>query len=319
MFCAVLILNYNNYQDTIQCVDSILKYNTAPVKFVVVDNGSQERGCIDALDRYFRNRFQTDYQRLGQDAPVIRDLPKLTFVVNSSNEGYARGNNMGLRFIFADETIEDILVVNNDILFVEDIIPALKDKRAHLDRCGVVSPLLYHKDAKSIEYNCARKAPTHWEIILPFLFMKRDCFGYISRTSDKQKLLKTNPELINEAFFPIDLPSGSCMMVDKKLFESLHGFDPETFLYYEENILFAQLTQKGLVNYCVPKAECIHLGGASTRSSSSSFLQLYNLESADHYLKNYCRMTVAERCIWGLTKRMFRSRIKLMNFIKDRL
>lgn len=42
---AIIILNYNNYEDTINCIESIEKYNTADIKYVIVDNNSNREGC----------------------------------------------------------------------------------------------------------------------------------------------------------------------------------------------------------------------------------------------------------------------------------
>ena len=39
MSTAVVILNYNNSEDTINCIKSVEENNTADVKYVVVDNG----------------------------------------------------------------------------------------------------------------------------------------------------------------------------------------------------------------------------------------------------------------------------------------
>ena len=37
---AIIILNYNNPDATIACVESVERFNTAPVRYIIVDNGS---------------------------------------------------------------------------------------------------------------------------------------------------------------------------------------------------------------------------------------------------------------------------------------
>ena len=39
----------------------------------------------------------------------------------------------------------------------------------------------------------------------------------------------------------IELPSGSCMMFNAEALRIIGGFDPNTFLYYEEDILYKKL------------------------------------------------------------------------------
>lgn len=48
MKTALIILNYNNYEDTINCIESVETHNTASIKYIVVDNGST---CPDAVDK----------------------------------------------------------------------------------------------------------------------------------------------------------------------------------------------------------------------------------------------------------------------------
>ena len=57
---AILILNYNNYEDTINCIDSVEKFNSAPIKFIVVDNGSKRENVVGALDAYLKDKFEDD-------------------------------------------------------------------------------------------------------------------------------------------------------------------------------------------------------------------------------------------------------------------
>lgn len=43
---GIVILNYNNASATIACVESIIRYNTYPVKIIIVDNGSKREDVI---------------------------------------------------------------------------------------------------------------------------------------------------------------------------------------------------------------------------------------------------------------------------------
>ena len=51
-YTALIILNYNNYEDTINCIKSVEQYNTAPIKYVIVDNGSTRHECIAKLSGF---------------------------------------------------------------------------------------------------------------------------------------------------------------------------------------------------------------------------------------------------------------------------
>ena len=57
MRTGIVILNYNNSVDTINCIESVMKNNTAEIKIVLVDNGSPNKKVIEELADYVSKRF----------------------------------------------------------------------------------------------------------------------------------------------------------------------------------------------------------------------------------------------------------------------
>lgn len=302
MSTGVVILNFNGAQDTIACIRSIEEHNSSAVKYFIVDNGSQRENEVQVIQAFLVSTFP------GQEG-------KWTLIANPANEGYARGNNKGLQAAFADPDVEDILILNNDVCFADDILPALKSVRERLERPGILTPVLYNPNGR-IETPCARTFPSNWQVMLPFLLFKKDIFHILTRSSDSQKLLLTHRELLQEEAFPIGMPSGACMFIDKRLFQDLGGFDGGTFLYYEENILCKRIQEKGLVNYCIPTVRALHVGGASTSKAANLFLQKCNLESADYYLRNFASMTVPQRLVWSTTRALWNLKFRIKQIKK---
>ena len=289
MSIGIIILNYNSASETIRCIQCIEKYNSAPIKYIVVDNGSSNKDEVRRIESF-----------LGS----LPDDTRVTFVASDSNDGYARGNNKGLEIAFHDCEIEDILILNNDVFFDSDLIPELLSRRNQLQSPGILTPVLYNIGG-GIEYCCARTFPSNWEVILPFLFFKKDFLHILRKSSDSQKILLKNPEVINETSFPIGMPSGACMLIGKSLFEDIGGFDNGTFLYYEENILCKKLQEKGFVNYCIPTVHAQHVGGASTSKSNNLFLQKCNVDSADYYLRHFGKMNLIQSIIWRTLQQLW--------------
>lgn len=306
---AILILNYNGSNDTINCIRSIESCHSKPIKYIVVDNGSPDREEIDRLDRFFAQSGQS-YRRWNDNEIPTEELPYYSLLASSNNDGYARGNNKGLRLAWEDISIRTILVLNNDILFTEDILPSLLQFQRQQADCGLVTPLVISRRG-TIDHCCARKVPTNWEIIRRFGYFNRDFRHKLSQADKRQKILLNHPELKEQTSFPIDFPSGACMMIDKELFREIGGFDEGTFLYYEEIILFKKLQVVSRTNYCVPSVNCTHLGAGATQNQNSHFLQRCNLESASHYLSRYGQMTIAQRFVWSLVKGMWLLKFKL--------
>ena len=53
------------------------------------------------------------------------------------------------------------------------------------------------------------------------------------------------------------------MMLSRQLYESAGGFDPDFFMYAEEEELTWRITELGYDVVCVPQAKIIHLEGAT--------------------------------------------------------
>lgn len=280
---AIIILNYNNYEDTINCIESIENYNTADIKYVIVDNNSNRKGCKEELIHYLK--------KYGENACIIEDdnqqyaeLPYITLMLSSKNDGYARGNNKGLKLVENDKEVTDILILNNDTLFIQDIIPHLLKYYYSLPDAGIISPLLYNKECEP-DLRCGRKNTNIYKEIA------RKMFNYtlklthvdLSRKEYIISSIENIPELVE-----IELPSGSCMLINKSLFSKIGYFDPNTFLYVEENILYKKISSIKKKNYLCGNLKCIHLGGATTSTwETSKFLLECEKNSFVYYWKEY--------------------------------
>ena len=89
------------------------------------------------------------------------------------------------------------------------------------------------------------------------------------------------------------------MLFSKRLFEQIGSFDPHTFLYYEENILYQKLRAIGKTNWIFPKLKCIHLGASSTKHEVVYFMIKSSADSVCYYIENYTNAS-------KLTKLLFR-------------
>lgn len=265
MALGIVILNYNNAGQTIASVDSILRYNSAPCRIVVVDNCSTD-DSLSALSEYL-SEHESIFELIS--AP--------------DNGGYARGNNVGLEYLEDDQTIDKLVILNNDVLFTQDILPRLSEFLNSHPEAGVVSPLLYCRDGETIDYACARKDCSIREIIWTYLLYFTDICGILLNFSNKRKILLENPALLDSKAVEIELPSGSCFMIRKDLFRKIGYFDPNTFLYYEENILYRKLLKEGKKNYLLPGISCIHLGGMTTNKVAHSASYMKTSKSSGYY------------------------------------
>ena len=291
---GIIILDYNNASDTINCIESVVKYTTkGKYKVIVVENGSNE-STLSQISPFIKERGGMVFH---EQESISALLPAISLFISKTNDGYAEGNNKALRLFEKDETIDKILILNNDILFVEDIIPSLEKTMAKIPGCGIISPLLLKKDGVSIDYNCARHDYKKMQFFWEYLFSFKDFFGIIGKYEYHKKYLLNTPSLISKDYFDIELPSGSCMMIDKELFKRIGYFDNHTFLYFEENILYRKLLSVGRKNYLVPSIRCIHLGASTSKKSSSMFTMRCQMNSTAYYLKTYRNAPIMARYV----------------------
>lgn len=292
-YTAVIILNYNNFEDTINCIESVEKYNTGRIKLIIVDNASKRKGAVESLEHYLTDRYDNRlsiYTEPMTDFSQESSLTYCSYIKSKNNDGYACGNNKALKLAEQDSEIKYIIIVNNDVLFVENIIPKLQKEYEANDKTGILSPLLYKKGFSDIDYNCARKSESAAVTIGRFIFYYINFWGIKNRWDKRQQYLRKCPELKSTYKFEIELPSGSCLFINKELFRSIGYFDSNTFLYYEENILYQKLKRLGKINYILTGLKCIHLGASSTKKEKGYFMIKASADSACYYISNYTQV-----------------------------
>jgi N-acetylglucosaminyl-diphospho-decaprenol L-rhamnosyltransferase len=77
--------------------------------------------------------------------------------------------------------------------------------------------------------------------------------------------------------------SGSCLLLRRDAFDSVDGFDPRYFMYFEDVDLGDRLGRAGWLNVYVPAAEVVHIQGHSTARASAAMLAAHH-DSAYRYI-----------------------------------
>jgi N-acetylglucosaminyl-diphospho-decaprenol L-rhamnosyltransferase len=200
-------------------------------------------------------------------------------VVYSTNTGYAGGINRGVR---AAEPAEAILILNPDVRLQEKSLPplaaALEDPEV-----GIVAPQVRSPSgsvARSLrrEPSPARALGLNWTG-LPFFS------EYLTRSGDY------------EAPRTVDWALGAVLLMSRKCFDAIGGWDESFFLYSEETDACLRARDLGLLTRYEPRSAVIHIGGASGRNRSTHAMLIVNR------VRLYRRRhgTRAAWCYFGLT------------------
>lgn len=121
---GIVILNWNGWRDTLDCLTCIrgLNYPAELIEVVIVDNGSNDESVAQ-----------------------LRQQPDVTLLELPSNVGFAAGNNAGIRHVLA-KGCDYVLVLNNDTLVSLDFLMPLVQVFSRDPIAGLVSPKIRYKD-----------------------------------------------------------------------------------------------------------------------------------------------------------------------------
>lgn len=272
---AIIILNYKNYQDTVNCINSITNSANKDFFIVVVDNASNNNSLHEIEARISQDNDVQYWQGQTEFSTGV------LLVENKVNSGYAAGNNVGLK-IASQLGAKYLMVLNNDTLFSDHSLDKLKRVLDTNKDVLCSGPVLLKGDG-TLDYNCAKRRPT------PIDFFRFSYFGQWLKTSTWRKnyyYMIKSPQLSSET--EVDIISGSCMLFDGEKFKAIGFFDENTFLYYEEAIIHEKARKNNYKLVLVPDAKVIHLGAQSTTGHSTSLFTLNcEYKSLKYYLNTY--------------------------------
>ena len=127
---AVIIVNWNSYKFTFDCITSLKKCNYSNFKIILVDNGS-----ID---------FSIEQLR--------KDFKSLDIIKNKSNLGFTGGNNIGISKALK-ESFDYVMLLNNDTKVNADFLSLLVERLKNENNLGAIQPLILQMDNKNKVWN----------------------------------------------------------------------------------------------------------------------------------------------------------------------
>jgi GT2 family glycosyltransferase len=126
-FTYIIILNWNGWQDTIECVESCLKLTYPNFRILIVDNGS-----TDGSESILRERF-----------------PSIDLIQSGKNLGFAGGNNAGIRHVL-EQGADYIWLLNNDTIVDPSALNELVRVAQSDAEIGIVGSKIYYYDSPNI-------------------------------------------------------------------------------------------------------------------------------------------------------------------------
>lgn len=269
---VAVILNYMNYRETFQCVDSVLLQENADFEIIIVDNGSPNESYGEFLSRYRKN-------------PLVHVLK------TNQNYGFAKGNNVGIHYARRKLSADFVLLLNSDTeLMQKDAISVLLSK--YEENAAVISGRVVQERSLIPE--------TYYEYVeFPdtlFLYFQFICddYGFWDCAKKFSRLLRKERRA--------KVLHGSCLMLTPSFFKHYPLLYPRTFLYSEEVLLYISCRNAGLIQVQAEEAAILHKGKQSSKylyGNKDSVKRKYQIASYKYVVwesfKAYLRGCLCEK------------------------
>lgn len=232
---SVIIVNWNSREYVracLRCLSPELERITSEI--FVVDSGSFD-GCGEMLAAAY---------------------PSVRFIQAAENVGFPRANNLAA----AGATGEWLLLLNPDTEVQTGSVRRLLEVGDSVPGVGVVGARLVNTDG-SLQTSCVQAFPTLLGEILGIEWLRLRTPS--ARLWGMASLFDPS---IQVGY--VDMISGACMLIRRRVFEQVGAFSLDYFIYVEDVDLCRKVRMAGLKNLYVADALVLHHGGGSSRQVS---------------------------------------------------
>lgn len=259
----IIILNWNGWKDTIECLESVFRIDYPNYQVIVVDNGSTDGSVekikawakgeinIDLNSNTFLERFFSTTLVKPIDLVEIKDdgiskklyRYRLVLIKSCKNLGYAGGNNLGVRFALSNYS-DYIFLINNDVIVDRFVIQNFIDLSENKDGAGILGPKVYFYDNPNVIQS----------------------FGANINLWSGRGILIGQGEFDSHKYdlvLEVDWVSGAAMFIKKEVFEKVGVLDAGYFLCYEDTDFCLRAKKKGFKILVVPSSKIWHKGAHS--------------------------------------------------------
>ena len=254
MICIAL-LNWNGFDDTAECLESLAASTYDDYFIVLGDNGSHD-GSPDRLEKLCHSMgWQVHRTVLGKE--TWPELEKRCIILYDllENNGFSKANNMMVRYA-ARYSPEYFLLLNNDTAVEPDFLSRMLDFQKRRPQYRILTPMIRYYRNRDRIWNCGGRI--RWG------FRK---YWY------KDMLCSSVKE---EEFIDCTFVTGCCMLFTQDILNSDCAVFTERFFYGEEDFELAlRMRQRKIRMACVTGSVIYHKVGSSVSRHNSMTGRVY--------------------------------------------
>lgn len=318
---AVVVLNYENWRDTVRCLESLQALNYSNYQIIVVDNGSGNRS-VDKIKQWADGKLKVDsefvkynphlkpvfyveYDRKVAESGGMEEYEKelnkyptntrLLIIQTGENLGFSGGNNVAIRYALK-KNAEAVLIVNPDVIMQSTgSLNEMVETMFSNDDIFIVGPNVV--DISGNRQSPLREPNFLEECINPFVFTIKKRLG--NRAIGYLDPIKSDKP------YEVRKVAGCCFLMRMSFLKKIGLFDERVFLYCEEPILAAQVKNNKGKLFFVPDIIVKHCH----RKPSNIYLKEF-FKSRQYYLKNYKKYSTIQLWIINITHKLIGAIVK---------
>jgi GT2 family glycosyltransferase len=256
---GVVILNWNNADDTVSCLDAIAATVPRPSCVVVVDNGSVDNSAAAISARITRPESMVP-RAFEQSVTLIRA---------GANLGFAGGTNLGLAWLKANTRVTHFILLNNDATVSRSFFEDAADSIRQVGQDAIIGPTIYEDpERERLWYAGAKEIPM--------------------RALVQHKLSKPSSTVP----VPTDFVSGCAMIIGRRVIDKI-GMLAECYFpaYFEDGDFCQRARKAGVPVMYAPAPVVYHKVGSTVRAA--------NIENVLVHAKNRLRVVYVRRNYTG--------------------
>lgn len=266
---AIIILNWNGWEDTIECLESLNNIEYPDYDVIVVDNDSKN-DSIKKMKEYCQGNIKVESDFVSyspENKPIkvieytreesenvltdqeLMGLPsdkRFTLIKSETNSGFPEGCNIGMRYAL-NQGFEYILLLNNDTVVDREFLKELVDVAVTDGQIGILGSKIYYYNYPNILQ--AAGGRIRWNL------------GIISTYDGEDK---GQYDEISER----DYVYGTSLLLKKEVIDKISFMDPTFFFGVEEYDYCNKAIKAGFKVVYVPKSKVWHKVGASSKNLS---------------------------------------------------
>ncbi len=254
---VIILLNWNNAKDTIECVDSLLIAVKNTESYIVIfDNNSVDKSVKNIQQHLIKQRIEYSLydKQNGSFVPNVKAKnSKILLLQNDENFGFAKGNNEAIKVVkklFPDR-FDRFFLLNNDTIVQEKTLVSLFSCADKNKDIKVWTPVIVYADNPQIIWNAG---------------------GYLGKWGGKKYIghKKLRTSFPAKGYRLITFITGCALLVDKELTNDGNLLN-EDFFFGEEDYYFSLKMKKKNVKMGVCfESELMHKVSTSIKKVSSA-------------------------------------------------